>query len=270
MSRSPISSLPIGVFDSGLGGLTVLKQIAKVLPNEDLIYLGDNARVPYGNRSKETIIKFSLENANFLLSKKVKCIVIACNTASSFAGDELKNKLKIPVFDVISPAAIDALKLSKIGIGVIGTRGTIGSGVYQVKLKNENSKLKIVATACPLFVPFIEEGELDNSALKIVAKEYLSEFKSDKIDTLILGCTHYPIIKNLIQKTIGDNIKIIDPGMSVAMEVKNYLKNSGMLNVKKDNGLKKYYVTDYTERFIKVAEMFLGHEIENNLENVKL
>ncbi len=152
---------PIGIFDSGLGGLAVFKQIARLLPNEDLIYLGDNARVPYGTRSKETVIKFSFEDANFLLKNNVKCIVIACNTASALAGGELKKKLKIPVFDVITPALKEARKISKSGkIGVIGTRGAIGSGAYKVPF----------SLACPLLVPFIEEGEIKNKALKIVAK----------------------------------------------------------------------------------------------------
>ncbi len=156
---------PIGIFDSGLGGLTVFKQISKLLPNEDLIYLGDNARVPYGNRSMETVIKFSFEDANFLLKKNVKCIVIACNTSSALAGAELKEKLKIPVFDVITPALADAKKVSKSGkIGVIGTRGTIGSGAYAVPFPK----------ACPLFVPFIEEGEIKSEALRTIAKDYLS------------------------------------------------------------------------------------------------
>lgn len=262
---------PIGIFDSGLGGLTVFKQIAKLLPNEDLVYLGDNARVPYGNRSKETIVKFSFEDANFLLSKKVKCIVIACNTSSAWAGTELKKKLKVPVFDVITPAVSEAVKLSINGrIGVIGTRGTIGSNSYQEKLKIVNCKLKILAQACPLFVPFIEEGESKSSALKIVAKDYLSELKKDKINTLIMGCTHYPIIKDIIEEEVGSSVKLVDPGITVAAELKNYLEENNLLNSKKTVGKHSYFVTDYTERFVKVAEMFLGHKIENDLRKVLL
>jgi glutamate racemase len=267
---------PIGIFDSGLGGLTVLKQIAKLLPNEDLIYLGDNARVPYGNRSKETIVKFSFEDANFLLSKKVKCVVIACNTSSAFAGGALKKKLKIPVFDVITPAVSDALKLSRNGIGVIGTRGTIGSNAYYDKLKithevmHSNLKLKIISQACPLFVPFIEEGESKNPALKIIAKDYLSDFKKAKIDTLILGCTHYPIIRDLIEKEVDNHVQIIDPGISVAKNLKNYLTKNNMLNGQNKIGKRSFFVTDYTERFLKVAEMFLGHSIMGKLKKIEL
>lgn len=252
---------PIGIFDSGLGGLTVLKQIAKILPNENLVYLGDTARVPYGTRSKETIIKFSFEDADFLIKKNVKCIVIACNTSSALAGNELKTKLKIPVFDVITPALKDARKVSvNEKIGVIGTRGTINSGAYAVPFSKP----------CPLFVPFIEEGEISGEPLKLIAKSYLSDFKKDGIDTLIMGCTHYPIIKETIEKVLNDNIRLIDPGVSVAQELKEYLVMNKMLNVQESIGGKEYYVTDYTERFVKVAEMFLGHKIEDNLKKIQI
>lgn len=251
----------IGIYDSGLGGLTVFKQIVKLLPNEDLIYLGDNARVPYGTRSKETVIKFSFEDANFLLSKNVKCIVIACNTSSALAGDELKRKLKIPVFDVITPALKDATKLSKSGkIGVIGTRGTIGSGAYTVPFSK----------ACPLLVPFIEEGEIESEALKLVTKDYLGDLKKEKIDTLIMGCTHYPIIEDIIEKEVGNSVNLIDPGLSVAKELKAFLANNKMLNDQKKLGKRNYFVTDYTERFVKMAEMFLDHKIEHSLEKIMI
>lgn len=256
-----MNNRPIGIYDSGLGGLTVFKQIVKLLPNENFIYLGDNARVPYGNRSKETILKFSFEDANFLLSKDVKCIVIACNTSSAWAGDELKKKLKVPVFDVITPALKYAKSISKSGkIGVIGTRGTIVSGAYSVPFSK----------ACPLFVPFIEEGESKSSALKVVAKDYLLDFKKDKIDTLIMGCTHYPIIKDLIEDVVDNNVKLVDPGMAVAEQLKDYLTKNKMLNGEKKIGKRSYFVTDYTKRFVDVAEMFLGHKIENDLEKISL
>lgn len=256
-----MNNSPIGIFDSGLGGLTVFKQIAKILPNEDLIYLGDNARVPYGNRSKETVIKFSLEDANFLIKRNVKCIVIACNTSSALAGDELKKELKIPVFDVITPALEDAKKFSESGaIGVIGTRGTIGSGAYKVSFSK----------ACPLFVPFIEEGEISGESLKLIARGYLADFKKDGIDTLIMGCTHYPIIKGVIEKETGNNVRLVDPGVSVSNEVKEYLTKNKMLNSQDSVGKKEYFVTDYTERFIDVAEMFLGHKIKGDLKKITL
>ena len=250
---------PIGIFDSGLGGLTVVKEIEKILPNENIVYLGDTARVPYGTRSKEIITKFSFEDAVFLLSKNVKCIVIACNTSSALAGAELKNELKIPIFDVVTPALKDAKEISKNGnIGIIGTRGTIDSGAYSVPFSK----------ACPLFVPFIEEGVIDGKALELVAKEYLSDFKKENIDTLIMGCTHYPIIKDIIKNELDDNINLIDPGESVAKVLKEYLIKNKMQNTDTKVGERNYFVTDYTERFIKVAEMFLGNK--NPLKIIKI
>jgi len=252
---------PIGIFDSGLGGLTVVKEIVKLLPGEDLIYLGDTARVPYGTRSKETVIKFSFEDVNFLLKKNVKCIIIACNTSSALAGEELKKNLKIPVFDVITPALKDAKYVSKSGkIGVIGTRGTIESGAYSIPFSK----------CCPLFVPFIEEGEFDSEAIRIVAKNYLSDFKKEKIDTLIMGCTHYPIIRDVIENEVDNGVKLVDPGVSVAKELKEFLTKNKMLNDQKVRGKRNYFVTDYTERFVKVAEIFLGHKIEGNLNKIQL
>lgn len=253
-------SRAIGVFDSGLGGLTVVKELIKQLPNENIIYLGDTARVPYGTRSEEIVTKFSLEDANFLLSKSVKCIVIACNTASALAGDYLKGKLKIPVFDVITPAVNEARNTLQYGlIGVIGTRGTIKSGAYAVDY----------SVACPLLVPFIEEGEIKSEALNIVVRDYLKNLKG-KINVLILGCTHYPIIEDLIQNEIGKEIQLINPGKSVAREVKRFLFENNLQNTQKDKGKKEYYVTDLTDRFTKVAEMFLGEKIKPNLKKVVL
>lgn len=252
----------IGVFDSGLGGLTALKEISKILPNENIIYLGDTARVPYGTRSKKTIIKFSIEDANFLASKKVKCIVIACNTSSALAGKELKNKFNIPVFEVITPTLKYAKSVSKNGkIGVIGTNATIESGVYNDVFK---------AVACPLFVPFIEEGRINDESLGLIAKDYLSVFKGSNIDTLIMGCTHYPIIKNIIENEIGTNVKLIDSGKIIAEELKKYLIENNLQNNQNEKGKKEYYVTDLTTSFTKVAEMFLGERIKGRINIVSL
>ncbi len=249
----------IGIFDSGLGGLTVVKEIKKILPHEDIIYLGDTARVPYGTRSKEIIIKFSLEDADFLLKRGVKCIVIACNTASSVASGVLKQKLKIPVFDVIGPALRDAGKISNAKTGVIGTRATIASGAYKVDF----------SVACPLLVPFIEEGEVNSEAIKIIARDYLKPLKG-KVDTLILGCTHYPIIEDLIQKEMGSEVKLINPEKSVSRTVKEFLAKKDLLNSQNSKGRVNFFVTDLNDRFTKVAEMFLGEKIENNLKKVTL
>lgn len=249
----------IGVFDSGLGGLTVVKEIRKILPDESIIYLGDTARVPYGTRSKEAVTRFSLEDAKFLLKKNVKCIVVACNTASAFAGRILKKKIKIPVFEVITPVLKEAKKVSKGKIGVIGTRGTITSGAYKVDF----------GVACPLLVPFIEEGEIKNEAMKIVLKNYLKPLKG-KIGTLVLGCTHYPIIKPIIGKELGREVRLLNPGESVARELKDYLSKNKMLGSKKKRGRVEYYVTDLTDRFTKVAEMFLGEKVGGKIKKVSL
>lgn len=256
-----MNSSPIGIFDSGLGGLTIVRELTKLLPNEDIIYLGDTARVPYGTRSPETIKKFSVENTNFLLKKRVKCIIIACNTSSAVAAGFLKKKFtKVPIFEVISSASKEAMRAGK-RIGVIGTRATIASGAYKVAEYH---------AACPLLVPFIEEGELKSAPLKLILKKYLASLKKAKIDTLILGCTHYPIIKSLIQKEAGKNVVLINPEKTVTGEVKKFLGDSNLQNNKKTKGKKEFYVTDLTDRFTKVAEMFLGHKIEGDLKKVEL
>lgn len=247
--------LPIGIFDSGLGGLTVVKEIIKELPNENIVYLGDTARVPYGTRSNEIIKKFSLEDANFLQTKKIKCIIIACNTSSAVAGKYIKSKIDLPVFDVITSTLSYANTISK-NIGVIGTRATINSGAYKVK----------VGLPCPLFVPFIEEGETKSKALEVVAKNYLKNFKN--IDALILGCTHYPIIEKLIKKVVGSKVKLINPEKLVVEEVKNYLTKNNLLNTQRILGKRQFYVTDLNPRFVKVAEMFLGQSVKPDLKKV--
>ncbi len=242
---------PVGVFDSGLGGLTVVKEIIKLLPNEDIVYLGDTARVPYGTRSKEIIKRFSEEDVNFLLQKKIKCIVVACHTSSAVAGNFLKKKFpNIPIFDVVMPV-LESLKESKKKIGVIGTKATINSGVY--------SKLdRVVQVPCPLFVPFIEEGETKGKLIESLVKKYIGKLK---VDTLILACTHYPIIKGVIKDVLPDT-KVINPGVLVAESLNNYLVKNNLVNYQRTTAKKNYYVTDLNERFVKVAEMFLGERIK--------
>lgn len=261
---------PIGVFDSGLGGLTVVKQLIKLLPHENIVYLGDTARVPYGPRGTETIKFFSEGNTLFLLSKNVKLIVIACNTSSAVAADYLKKKFnKVPIFEVINPAAKEAVKIGN-RIGVIGTRATIGSKAYEKNIRKYSPKAKVFVKACPLFVPFIEEGESETKVLKIVAKNYLHNMRSAKVDTLIMGCTHYPIIQEIIEKEVNNNVNLIDPGICVTKEVFTFLKDRNMLNRQRIKGKKDFFVTDLTERFTKVAEMFLGEKIQDKLKKVVL
>ncbi|KKU17538.1 MAG: Glutamate racemase [Candidatus Woesebacteria bacterium GW2011_GWC2_45_9] len=261
----------IGVFDSGLGGLTVVKEIRKILPHENIIYLGDTARIPYGTRSKETVTRFSFEDAAFLLKENIKCLVVACNTASALAGDSLKKKIKIPIFDVVAPAAKGAAGISRNKrIGVIGIKGTIFSQAYLKQILKSLPTAKVFQKACPLFVPLIEEGEIHGPIIAGALRKYLAYFRDKKIDTLILGCTHYPIIKGLIKRRLGQKVKLLNPGESVAQEVKGYLTKKNILNPEKGKGGVEYYVTDLTESFTNVAEMFLGEKMEGKIKKVSL
>lgn len=252
---------PIGVFDSGLGGLTVLREIEKLLPSEHIIYFGDTARLPYGTKSKQTIMRFSTENALFLLKKKVKCIVIACNTSSSLALDYLQNTFTVPIIGVITASVKRALAASqKKRIGVIGTRSTITSGRYQKELLRLNKCVVIYPQACPLFVPLVEEGLLRGPLVESVVKMYLHGIKG-KVDTLILGCTHYPLLK----KTIAHYLKgvtLIDSAQAVALATTYVLKEKELLAHRRHRGRRDFYVTDEPKGFAKVARIFLKKDIE--------
>lgn len=260
---------PIGVFDSGLGGLTVLKELIKLLPNEDFIYLGDTARVPYGTRSSETIKRFSDEDVKFLLSKNVKAVVIACNTSSAVAYTYIKNKYKsTPIFEVIKPASMEAVRNGN-KIGVIGTNATVKSQAYTRIINNQSMKVKVTEIACPLLVPFIEEGEVDGIALKTIVRKYISNFGA-KINVLIMGCTHYPIIENIIKMEVGRNVSLINPGICVSKEVFKFLKQNKIMNGQKVKGKVTFFVTDVAEKFAKVAEMFLGEKNKGKIIKINL
>ena len=253
---------PIGIFDSGIGGLTVLKAVSRLMPNENIVYFGDTARVPYGSKSNDTVIEYSLQAANFLLRKNIKLLVIACNTASSVALKELKRFLTIPVIGMIEPGAKAALQESKKGIiGIIGTRATINNKAYSNELKKLNPKVKVFEQACPLFVPLAEEGWLDHKVTQLVAKEYLSELREKNIDSLVLGCTHYPILIDTIQKVIGKNVKLIDSGTPAARLVEDYLNGRQLRNQSVHQGHSEFYVSDVPAKFREVAERFLGKKI---------
>ena len=254
--------MKIGVFDSGLGGLTVLKQFLEHLPNKEYIYLGDNARVPYGNKSSSTIKNYSEQATRFLLSKNVDAIVIACNTSSSEAMDEINEIAGLrPVIGMIEPAAQSAfIKSKNKKIGIIGTRGTIKSGAYSDKLKSLNSDIQVFEKACPLFVPFVEEGQTASQALKLVAGEYLQEFISHDIDTLILGCTHYPFLRKIISEILPD-VNIIDTGEEAAIQAKDILTNEPSNDEQNKMTQCSYYATDEPSHFIKVARENLNLEI---------
>ncbi|TDT71442.1 glutamate racemase [Hypnocyclicus thermotrophus] len=251
----------IGIFDSGFGGLTVLKEIEKKLSNENIIYFGDTARLPYGSKSKETIIKYSKEIYNFLKKKNVKLIVIACNTASSFALDTLQSISDIPVIGVIKAGSRCASRESKGNILVIGTKGTIKSEVYKKEIHSISNNINVYQQSCPLFVPLVEEGMLDDKITILSIKKYLDNY-IDKIDSILLGCTHYPLLKESIQNTYNKNINIINPAEEVAEEVFNILKQNNQLanNV---NRTLEFYVSDDRDKFIEYGSLFLGYKIKN-------
>lgn len=259
----------IGVFDSGVGGLSVLKQFLKYLPFEKYIYLGDTARVPYGNRSPETIKRYAKECTDFLVSKDVKLIVVACHTVSSVALDVVEQNSNVPVVGMIKPATKSALLLSKNKkIGVIGTRATINSNAYQDALlkSSEKGDVEVFARDCPLFVPLVEEGFINHPATKLIAREYLSDFPNFNIDTLILGCTHYPLLSKVISEILPD-VELIDSGEQAAIYALRLLAEKNLLVGEKDVISQKpdveFYLTDYTSNFSDIAQTFLGFEAEN-------
>lgn len=254
---------PIGVFDSGVGGLTVAKELIRQLPGEDIIYFGDIARVPYGIKSKETVIKFSIENILFLLKHEVKLICVACNTVSSFALPVIKNHFRVPIVGVITPGVREAVYATKNKrIGVIGTRGTVKSRAYELEIKQLDPTAKVTAVACPLFVPFAEEGWVEGDVVTQVAKTYLKPLKDAKCDTVILGCTHYPLLKPVIKKVMGEGVELIDSAKQVAIEVKKILSAESLLSNKR-KGKIKFFVSDNPEWFSDLAAGFLGEKIKD-------
>jgi len=253
----------IGVFDSGVGGLTVVKELIRQLPGEDIVYFGDTARVPYGIKSKETVIRFSIENILFLLKQDVKLICVACNTVSSTALPAIKNHFRVPIVGVISPGAREAVYATKNKrIGVIGTRATINSRAYEKEITQLDEAIKVISCVCPLFVPFVEEGWLHERAVADVAKAYLEPLKKAGVDTLILGCTHYPLLKPVIKKVMGSNVALIDSAKQVACEVKQILANEGLLESHRGSA-RNFYVSDEPGWFVGLAKRFLGYPVKN-------
>jgi len=255
---------PIGIFDSGLGGLTVAKAVSEALPNEDIIYYGDTARVPYGIKSQQTIRNYSIEISRFLQAKGVKMIIIACNTASAAAFSGVCEAVgDIPVLNVIDAGTISAIRSGKKHIGVIGTLGTVGSGAYELSLKKANEELIVKSVACPLLVPLAEEGWTDNSIARQTIDIYLKPFRNNGVEALILGCTHYPLFKkSILEYFDGKPIEIIDSAEAVAEMAKNKLSELNLLNEMKNKGELTCYVSDRPQRFRELAERFIGREIE--------
>lgn len=261
--------LPIGIFDSGIGGLTVVKEILKILPNESIYYLGDTARVPYGIRSPETVTRYAVENTEFLLSRKIKLIIVACNTVSSTSIDTLTERTAIPVLNVLGPGARAALRQTENKrIGVIGTDATVSSNAYQEAITLSDSSVTVFGRACPLFVPLVEEGWTEGTVVRMVASEYLNELKEYGIDTLVLGCTHYPLLKPVIAE-IMDGVALVDSAVETAVTVRETLSSLELLNSGNGEKERRIFVTDSPEKFQKVGERFLGSNIDH-IEKVKL
>jgi glutamate racemase len=254
---------PVGVFDSGIGGLTVLKEIIRELPDEHTIYLGDTARVPYGIRSAETVIRYSYENTKFLSAKGIKLLVVACNTASSVSLDSIKSVISIPVIGVIEPGARAAVKTTKNKrVGVIGTEATIKSDAYKRAIRAIDGSVDVFGFACPLFVPLVEEGWTEGDIAALVAKKYLDGIRNKGIDTVVLGCTHYPLLKDVIAGVLGKGVSLIDSAVEISGEVRATLATLGLKRDDKGLLFREFYVTDSPERFLKVGENFLGQKIE--------
>ena len=257
-----MNNKPIGIFDSGVGGLTVVDKVFRLLPNENIVYFGDTARVPYGNKSKETVTRFSKEIVKFLLRFKVKLIIVACNTASSLSLETLKKAFSIPVVGVIKPGVEEALKVSKTGrIGVIGTEATVSSNAYKKEIESTGRNSFVIQKSCPLFVPLVENRWLSGDiTLKIVGKN-LAPLLARNIDTLILGCTHYPLLKEAIRKIVGKKVALIDSSIAVAKYTKHLLDNK---NLRGNAGktYAKFFVSDDTGNFIRLAKVFLRRNIK--------
>lgn len=257
------SRAAIGVFDSGVGGLTVLRALMERLPRESTLYLGDTARVPYGTKSPEVVTRYSLANARFLMERDIKLLVVACNTASSVGLDVLSRQLPVPVIGVIEPGARSAAARTRAGkVGVIGTPGTVSSGAYQRALEAAKPGVVVRARACPLFVPLAEEGWTEGEVPRLVAREYLGELAQSGVDALVLGCTHYPLLRKVIGEVMGPSVALVDSAEAVADAVERALAGDALLAPADHEPVHLYFVTDVPHRFLDVGTRFLGRPIE--------
>ncbi len=263
--RETMRDAPIGVFDSGVGGLTVAREIMRQIPKERIIYFGDTARVPYGNKSKETVTKFSRQIVRFLQGQHVKAIVVACNTASAYALDEIEKEIDIPIIGVVKPGAKVAAESTGNGkIGVIGTEGTIGSRIYDTYIKEINPDITVIGKACPLFVPLVEEGLWQDPVTDEIAARYLSGLIDSGIDTLILGCTHYPMIRSTVGKIMGEKVTLVNPAYETARELKELLRTENLLSEEKQglgSNCYRFYVSDMADKFQTFANSILKYGI---------
>lgn len=267
-----MSEKPIGVFDSGLGGLTAVKEMLSVLPQENIVYFGDTGRVPYGNRSQATVKKYALQDASFLLTQNVKMIIAACGTVSSVATD-LGDKIPVPFTGVVCPTARAAVSSTRNGkIGVIGTSATVASGAYKREIEKIDSRISVYQQDCPLFVPLVENGftSPDDPIVRLIVERYLAPLKNTGIDTLILGCTHYPILANAISRSVGGGVTLIDSGRETALYAATMLNRNNLLNHSGKMGTSTYYVSDTIENFSHLAGIFLGRDMNHTVTHVDI
>lgn len=257
------NSQAIGIFDSGIGGLTVMKEIMHKLPNENLIYFGDTARLPYGDKSPETILRYTIENSIFLMEHKVKLLVIACNTASAFAVEKLRQILRIPIIDVIEAGSNHITRITRNEkIGVLATRATTNSGAYPREIRKRLSCSEVFSVACPLLVPLIEEHLFDHPATHLILNDYLKPLKNTGIDSLLLGCTHYPLIQSAIQKEMGDSVTVVDSATTCAQAVAAKLEEENLLNFSQVKPRHQFFASDYPEKFRMHGIKYLGQIID--------
>lgn len=263
--QEELHNSPIGVFDSGVGGLTVAREIMRQLPNERIVYFGDTARVPYGSKSKETVTKFSRQIVRFLQTQQVKAIVVACNTASACALDELEKEVDVPIIGVLKPGAKAAIEATKNGkIGVVATEATINSGIYNRYIQENDPNAQVLGKACPLFVPLVEEGLWEDPVTDEIARRYLTELIDVGIDTLILGCTHYPMIRSTVGKIMGDQVTLVNPAYETARELKELLREKGLESEHRPGlgtELYRFFVSDAADKFQKFANSILTYGI---------
>lgn len=261
-----VQNAPIGVFDSGVGGLTVAREIMRQLPNEKIVYFGDTARVPYGSKSKDTIIRYSRQIIRFLLTKQVKAIVVACNTASAFALEEIRNDYDIPIIGVVKPGAKVAVETTNNNrIGIIGTEGTISSKIYSQIIHKKSPEMHVIGKACPLFVPLVEEGWLNDPVTDEIAFRYLAELKHMDIDTLILGCTHYPLLRSTVARIMGNEVALVNPAYETAKELKQLLVTESIATELEDVWREEnydFYVSDAADKFKQFANSILPFDIK--------
>lgn len=264
---------PIGVFDSGLGGLTAVRELSRLLPGEDIVYFGDTGRVPYGSRSKETIIKYARQDVAFLNTFDLKAIVIACGTVSTTALEVLRGENRIPVLGVVEPAAQAAALASRSGrIGLIGTEASIRSGAYERALSQLRPEAEVHPQACPLFVPLVENGRFKpgDAVAELVVAEYLAPLKQAGIDTLVMGCTHYPLLRPAVAAFLGPEVSLIDAGGACAQQVAALLRSTNALSGRETGGERRYFVSDSVDGFARLASLFLGEDVSENVEQVDI